>query len=544
MSTVAEAPRNTVPAGRPRVITVGVGLSSAGLVAAPFLITAVTVLTTGHLVLGGDQALIGLDALDARHLEQGVGPYSRMGWAHPGPAWTYLLAPLWWVLGSTSPALIAASLLVHALGAVLVVAAAGGERAWQRPVMAAVLLLYVIRMPAVVFVNIWNPFALLLPALLLLLVAARACAGSCAALATTALVGSYLVQTHVGTVPLVALVGGTVVIVSGVRLVRWHRLAWSPAQRLGTSAAAAGTLLIWVPPLWQQFAARPPEQGNLGLLASYFVHGAPAGEQHHTWSEAISAVGQLLGAPVYGWVATPAPVVTSMLTAAVVCAVTFQIGGGLAVAAWGLRSADSILASLGLLTSVAGVAGLVAARTVTGVMQNYLILWVTVLPPALLFAGIWLVAGWHRLSARAPRLAAAGLAGAVVLCVGASLSLHRSAQAQLPDQPGAAAAAQLALDALPAPRADDPPVLLDIADVSAWSTATAVAVDLELAGHRVSVEQEWVYSFGQDRASRGNEVWRVSMVPVEAGDPAVPGQVGVVPAINGPIAVGLTRTRR
>jgi len=541
MSTVAVAPANVVPGRRRRGRPGVVGLVSAVLVVVPFLVAAVVALTTGHLVLGGDQALIGLDALDARHLEQGVGPYSRMGWAHPGPAWTYLLAPVWWLLGSSSPALIAASLTVHALGAVLVVVAAGGERPWQRPLMAAVLLLYLVRMPAVVFVNIWNPFALLLPALLLLLVAARACAGSPAALATTALVGSYLVQTHVGTVPLVVLVGGAAVVAVGVRLVRRRRLAWGRAQRGGTAAAAAGTLLIWVPPLWQQFAARPPEHGNLGLLATYFLHGSTLDEQHHSWSEAFSTVGQLLGAPVYGWVATPAPVVTTMLTAAVICAVVVLIGGGVAVAAWGLRSGDEFPAALGLMTSVAGVAGLIAARTVTGVMQNYLVLWLTVLPPALLFAGVSLVARRGRLAAWAPRLAVAGLVAALVLCVGASLSLRRSAETQLPDQPGSAAAATLALDALPAPQDDDPPVLLDITDVSVWSTATAVAVDLEQHGYRVSVEPQWVYSFGQDRASRGDEEWRLVMAPAADGAAAGEGQLGVVAAINGPTAVSLIR---
>jgi hypothetical protein len=82
-------------------------------------------------------------------------------------------------------------------------------------------------------------------------------------------------------------------------------------------------------------------------------------------------------------------------------------------------------------------------------------------------------------------------------------------------------------------------VLLDITDVSAWTTATSVALELELAGHRVSVDEEWVYSFGQDRQSTGDEVWRVSLVPVTAGQPPLPGELGVVPAINGPTAVVL-----
>ncbi|MGY5885431.1 hypothetical protein [Modestobacter lacusdianchii] len=538
MSTVVEVQsQESRPQGRS---SARLGVLSGIAVAVPVVVVAVVQLASGTLVLGGDQALIGLDALDARHLDQGVGSYSRMGWAHPGPAWTYLLAPLWWVLGSTGQALVAASLAVHALFAVLVVVAAGGERPWQRPLVAAVVLLYVLRMPAIVFVNVWNPFALLLPTFLLCLVAARACAGSLASFATVVLVASFLLQTHVGTVPLVGLVGLVVVVATGLRLVRGQvdrpdRAGWT---RVGL--AVGGVVLIWVPPLWQQLSTASSGQGNLGMLADYFTSGGDPAAQTHTWAEAFSSVGQLLGASVFGWPATPGPVDTTILTAAVVCAVLVQLGGGVAVAVLAFRAGATRTGWLAVLTAVAVVAGLVAGRTVTGELQNYLLLWVTVLPPALLVAGASLVL--HRWPAGAGtsvlRVAAIGTVAAVVLAVGVGLSLERSADTQLGSQPAAEEAGHLLLDALPD---EDSTVLLDIADVGAWTTATSVALDLELAGHRVSVEETWVYSFGQDRRSDGDEEWIATLVPITEGQPALPGQLGVVAAINGPTAVLLER---
>lgn len=517
--------------------------------AAPFLVVGLYFLTLGDHVLGGDQALLALDALDVRHLDQAVGPYSRMGWAHPGPAWFVLLAPLYWLFGSTGEALVAASMLVNGLFAALVVVAAGTGRRWQRPLAAAVVLLYVLRMPAVEFVNVWNPFALLLPVLLLLLVGARAGAGSLPAAAATLVVGSFVVQTHVGTAPLVGLVG--LVVVAGL-VVRWRqgRLVLPRKARVRTGIAAGAAVLMWVPPLWQQLTASAG-RGNLGLLAEDLLLGGGAEEATHTWREAVSAVGQLLGAPVYGWTALPEPVDTALLTAAVLAAVGVQLLGSIGVAVVAARMRAGLPAWLGVMSATGTVAALVSAKSVTGTLHNYLILWVSVLPAVLLFAGLSLVA--HLVSRAPGRTRTAGVvvttAAAVVLSAGVGASVHRAATTQLYDHPGAAEATDLVLDALPAPGAGDR-VLLDIREAAAWSTATAVALQLEQSGYRVAVDEEWVYGFGSDRRSTGDEEWRIVFIPADPADPTEPvdpedadvpddARLGVVGGMNGPEIIAL-----
>lgn len=530
-----DAEAGTAPGGGDRGRRV-VDVVAGAAVVAPFVVAAVAVLTGSGLVYGGDQALLALDSFHVRHLEQPLGAYSRTGWAHPGPAWLVLLAPLYWVFGSDGAALVAASLLVHALFAALVIAAAGTGRAWQRPAVAAVLLLYVVRMPAGEFVGVWNPYAALIPTALLLLLAARACVGSAASLAGCLVVGSFLVQTHIGTAPLVALV---VLTAAGVLAVRLRQDPSARPDRRGRARAlvlAALAVLMWVPPLWQQLTA-PAGRGNLGLLLDYFLHGDPDAEGgSHTWREAVSATGQMLGSPVFGWQPEPAPIDVGILTPAVVVAVLAMLVGAAALAVLGRPLPDRLGSWLGVVTGVATVAALVAARTVTGPVHNYLLAWVSVLPAVLLFAGITvLVDRWDRrglLSGRAGVAAASAVA--VLLSAAASVSLHR-ATGQLTDQPGAAEAADLALDALPD---DASPVLLDIRDGDLWTTATTVALELEQAGHRVVVEEQWVYGFGSDRAAAGDEPWQVVLVPVADLDaPAPEHQVGVVVTAGGPAAV-------
>jgi hypothetical protein len=56
----------------------------------------------------GDQAILALRVGDAMKFHAEVGPYSRFGWSHPGPALFYLLAPVY-SLSGTNPRSLAAN---------------------------------------------------------------------------------------------------------------------------------------------------------------------------------------------------------------------------------------------------------------------------------------------------------------------------------------------------------------------------------------------------------------------------------------------------
>ncbi|SDE72461.1 hypothetical protein SAMN05660485_01674 [Blastococcus fimeti] len=503
------------------------------LAAAPFLIAAARFAVVGDLTLGSDFALTALDVTDAGRLDQAVGPYSRWGWAHPGPAWFSLLLPVFAMLGSTGAALVVASLTLHGFFAALVVAAAGRSRPWAQPLAAGLLLLYVLRMPDRVFALVWNPYALLLPTALLLTLAARAALGSLPAAAGTVLVGSYLVQTHVGTAPLVGLV--VVAAAAGAALTAWRGELPERGRREWYLAAAgvAGTALLWLPPLLQQLTAAPGE-GNLGSLAAYFSAEKAEGTLTYTWPQAFSAFAQMLGMPVHGWQATAGDIDTGDRSLGVLVTGGAQLAGAAALLGVGLLIGRRRSAALGAVLLAGGVAGVVACHSVTGAMSNYLAVWITVLPAVLLFG--WLDLAVDRLVPRGR----AGTRAVVVVAVlttavaaGTTTALTGATDA-LGDQPGVDDGARIALDELPPPTADQPPVLLDIASDALWPTATGIALQLEQAGHRVSVDPSWTKLFGRDRLAQGTEVWRLTVV-VDSYAPQLPygTVIGTVPTDSG-----------
>ena len=93
---------------------------------------------------GGDYALLEMGARSALHGVQRVGPYSRFGWDHPGPATFYWSAPFYALSGQRPEGLGVAALVsnIAAVAAIVVVArrAAGVVAAWTA--VAAALFLY------------------------------------------------------------------------------------------------------------------------------------------------------------------------------------------------------------------------------------------------------------------------------------------------------------------------------------------------------------------------------------------------------------------
>ena len=60
-----------------------------------------------------DQAILALRVGDAMRFHAEVGPHSRFGWSHPGPALFYLLAPVYSLSGTNPRSLLPGSLLIN-----------------------------------------------------------------------------------------------------------------------------------------------------------------------------------------------------------------------------------------------------------------------------------------------------------------------------------------------------------------------------------------------------------------------------------------------
>jgi len=162
----------------------------------------------------GDGAVLEIYTLHAARLNLDVGPYSRFGWNHPGPAHFYTLAPAYVLSGHREEGLLLTVLALNlaAMAAMLVLAARYGGWAFAGAMMAW-LAVYYLRPDAHagwdfgdLLSSAWNPHAPLLPFALLLVLAAVVAAGHLGALPVVALVASFISQSHVAFLPMSVLI--------------------------------------------------------------------------------------------------------------------------------------------------------------------------------------------------------------------------------------------------------------------------------------------------------------------------------------------------
>jgi len=147
-----------------------------------------------------DFALLELSTSEALRGRQLLGPYSRFGWRHPGPAYFYLQAPLYGASGASSTSLPVAALLFNWAALLGVVACL--HRWVDQPTVPifalALFLVYGLYLGPGFLYNIWNPAVTILPLGVFLIVCAGLACGRTVVLLIVAGLGSFLVQTHVG----------------------------------------------------------------------------------------------------------------------------------------------------------------------------------------------------------------------------------------------------------------------------------------------------------------------------------------------------------
>jgi len=500
------------------------------LVVAPFVATAVRVLISlhGSLHYAGDQAITGLDTHDAASGSQLVGPYSRYGWAHPGPAWFYLLAPWYQLFGRDDAGLVAASLLVHALMAAAFVAVFWRPTRPAGSLLAAgILLLFVLRMPASVFLDVWNPYALILGTAVLLALAGKARDGRWSSLLLLVIAGSYLVQTHVGTALLVLLVGlvWLAACLSGRRRSRAAAAddALQAARRWPVAVLGGVVVLMWVPPVLQQLTS-PLEQGNLGRLVHFFLVDG-SGQPGPSLAGAFKAAGRVLIMAPYGWDAGPFEMDLLTLPAAVVLGLVAQTVASVTVLLLGRRWAVPSATWTGPVRLAGRVAAVLSALTVSGTVYWYLLIWVAVLPAVTLLGGCLLFLGdgparrdIASIVSRGPGLGdlvgrRSVVVGLTVLlvggAVGSALSLS-SAVDRLPNSAGVAAVVPVVEGAVA--HADVPTVRVDILTHDRWPIAAGLVEDMEAHGIAVTVGSSMADLFGAARVSNAASGPTVSLV--------------------------------
>jgi hypothetical protein len=172
----------------------------------PAVLSVVTLVLIGTVgafrqsgILTGDKALIELRTRDVLSLHPPLlGPYSRFGWAHPGPVLYFFLALPHTLLGGTSTALMIGVVLWNtlAVGTAIWLAVRQGALACCGVCFAVIVTIWT-STPALL-IDPWNPSMVILPFLLGLVACACLIAGDERALTPAVLTLIVILQTHVG----------------------------------------------------------------------------------------------------------------------------------------------------------------------------------------------------------------------------------------------------------------------------------------------------------------------------------------------------------
>jgi hypothetical protein len=461
----------------------------------PFLVIAVKLVVDKGYANWGDDALLEMQTRDiGRHLVQ-LGPYSRFGFAHPGPMMFYVFALPYWLFGGASVGINFAPLVVNAVALVGV-----AWVAWRRGgmlLLASTLLLVelflrqwgvspdFVRQP-------WNPYVTVLPLLLFLFLAWEVARSERWALPAVVIVGSFLTQSHLGYVPAVGVVGLLAVCLGW----RGYRAQWKTSDRTRLRTAIflsfGAAILLWLPPLTEQLTHWP---GNVGHMAAFQVRTKP----DHTLADGVAVtlrtvanlpawlLGKQLGPdgtfPGTAWLAIP----------------LFAVFGAAGVIAWRRRAHDAM--KFGLIAIVGVAVAMLAMARVTGPLYVYLIRWVQ-MPAIAVLVFPFVVASDPAVRTARRRIYVGAIVAVLFVLVGVTLSNTNQARA-LPEPGGRGKTEVASLTA--AIRAAVPSgtrtIVIEPGSVATYPDEWGVAVELERAGFTVWFPNAYANEVGQRRAS-------------------------------------------
>lgn len=499
--------------------------SASGWHIAPAVIALLPVLAFGWLaiasvrrspMLGGDQAMLELWTRSALHGKALLGPYSRFGWNHPGPAVFYWFAPFYLLSGQRPEGLGLASLVILVAGlsyvCILVGRLLGRAGAWTA---AGVTLAFLFATGTDWFDETWNPVVIVAPMIVLGVACAGVVAGRRWCLVVAVVSASFCIQTHVGTLPVAGVLAAMAAVACVVRL-RRSREGWLKP----VLAAVIAGVGVWLLPLYQQFTRNP---GNLGEIARSNLRNAGA---HHslravfdTTVAQFTLTGHGLMGEVLARLHTTPPgagglrlaLFIAVVVAAVACAVRSARTGRLFEAGLSGGGAAAALVFMIALTRVQG--QLEGYLTISAMSVGFL-----------MYLGIALTAVAELRRFERPHL------DMTVACLVTTVALVLSVMAVTRSAPDAVYArrasdngaeqtfAGLAAWIPPRTRA----VVIEIDDPNVWPVAALVANQLEKLGMRTAEQPEWLHVFGRQRTIDGCESVLVRVVvPSAAPDPSM-----------------------
>lgn len=327
----------------------------------------------------GDSAIIQLQVDDMPGRLPLVGVYSRFGFHHPGPMLYYVVAAPVHLLGASGLAIAGALVAIASLGGILLVLyRRGGSVLFA---LGVVLDLVLVRSMALDVLSAWNPYILILPFALAILLTWSVWCSDWRALPWLAFVGSFVVQSHIGTAPTIALMFLSAAVWTTIARVR-RRCPTRPVV-----LAIVVLAVVWLPPLIEQFTNQP---GNISQILS--IGSGGSGEPTLGLTDALHLLSHLLGRTNPLTVASTAPI--ELITAARTTPILLLMVPAIALAlsaflAWRLRL-DDALRLTGLLFGLC-LTSLVFLTSISGLPYLYLVRWIIVITCIIWMNLIWIL---------------------------------------------------------------------------------------------------------------------------------------------------------
>jgi len=439
-----------------------------------------------------DRAVIEIDTLHVLRHGWLLGPYSQYPWNHPGPAYFYLLAPLYAASGLKSIALsvTALALNIGCYAFVCWVVLTKLPRQVRLPILL-ILGWCVLRIHPIL-TDTWNPHVLFMPLIAALVVGAAAASGTHWLFLPFCALISFAAQTHVGLIPIGVAQLVTVFLLAALcarpaaeTLVRWiNRSAWL-------------LLVMWLPPIADQMAA---PHGNLSKLFDFFTTNK---DDKLGWKNAIGLWGDLVNGifrydwkiPA-GWGVTP-----HMHYGAVATAVALVLVVALAAGVY-WRRGESALAALCILSVVGSLIALWSLTQIRGMVFDHAIFWIIGVGAVTWSVAVGFIAEqmipWTRLLARAAFIPAWAL-GLWILSDKA-LGLWNIATG-----PTSSVITTVAADAATALSTNGVGPTLCRIEQDTWPEAAGIILQLYKRRVPIAVETDWLPMFGTPLAPTGQE---------------------------------------
>ncbi len=434
------------------------------------------------------------------------GPYSRFGWHHPGPALFYVLAPVYWLFGAKSQiGLMVGAALINIASVFLIIRTILVEkipmetRRWTAIVLIAIAAYVNVQTLA----DPWNPYITLMPFVLFLVLAACVGAGSIGSILPAAVVASFVVQAHIGYAPIIAIVFVSAAFCAYVFGIRVNNPCIRRSSRFNQWLFAVSLIICWIPVVIGEL--RDGQNGNLHRIIHFVGANAPSKQL----VQSVSIVAQQWGKVVLynlgvGDTDFPfqihniiEPNGSSIYTYGFLV-ILIGLSTTIIVA---YRRREAFIVALSVNSLIGVICAVISVSHMVGNIAIYLVIWIAIMGAVGCVPILWLLTECIKQVRYSPLLK---YIACMVFISG--IIVHADWDKRIVNERG-----PIVEEVVSRIRTSDigNPLIVSISSLELWPIAAGTMLQLDKAGFRTRVENDWCFMFGPWKTPHGDEIDRI-----------------------------------